>query len=239
MLLPRPLTGGVLIRRYKRFLADVLLDDGRRVTAHCPNSGSMSTVAIPGNRVLLSRSDDPRRKLSWTWEIAYVGEGGRHPALVNTQRPNKVVREAIEKGVVAELTGYETLRPEVSYGERSRVDLLLSAPGRRDCYVEVKNVTLVVAPGVAAFPDGVTSRGTRHLRELMRVVRAGGRSVMLFHVARHDAERVRPADHVDPLYGATLRQAAAAGVEILAYRARISEEAIELSHRVPMDLDAP
>jgi len=232
---PEPLLEGTLLRRYKRFLADIQLADGTQVTAHCPNSGSMSTVAIEGNRALISRATNPKRKLGWTWEIAYVGDG-TVPALVNTMRPNHVVREAIEAGKVAKLAGYDTVRSEVPYGERSRIDHLLSGAGRPDCYVEVKNVTLLQEPGVARFPDGVTSRGARHLRELMRVVADGGRAVQLFHVARGDADEVRPADAIDPAYGEALREAAANGVEVLAYRARVTPAEVVLAQELPVRL---
>ena len=234
-----PLEPGILLRRYKRFLADVRLDDGREVTAHCANSGTMRTCAIPGNRVLLSPAANPKRKLRWTWEIAYVGLDGDVPALVNTFLPNKVVREGIESGAIEELDGYAGIRPEVPYGERSRIDLLLFDGGRPDAYVEVKNVTLLEAgeSGIARFPDAVTTRGTRHLRELMTVVEDGLRGVLVFHVPRGDAEEVRPADAIDPEYGRTLRRAAAAGVEILAYRAQVTPDEVRIEHRLPVLFD--
>jgi len=226
MRFPDPLVPGILIRRYKRFLADVELDDGRQVTAHVANSGTMRSCSDPGSRVLLSPARNPKRKLKWSLEIIHTGEDV--PTLVNTALPNRVVREGIEAGVIAELTGYEGIRPEVRYGERSRIDMLLSSSDRPRCYVEVKNVTLLEEPGLARFPDAVTERGTRHLRELMQVVAEGERGVLVFHVPRGDAERVRPADDIDPVYGDTLREAAAAGVEILAYRARVTPEEVNL-----------
>lgn len=238
MRFPKPLVEGVLLRRYKRFLADVRLADGREVTAHCPNSGSMKTVAIPGNRALVSPADNPKRKLRWTWEIAYVGQEGDVPALVNTVLPNRIVREGIEQGRIRELADYPGIRPEVPYGERSRIDLLLTGPDRRDCYVEVKNVTLMAddEPGIARFPDAVTTRGTRHLRELMNVVAGGGRGVLVFHVARADAEEVRPADAIDPEYGRTLREAVAAGVEVLAYKIHITPTDAAMERQLPVVL---
>jgi sugar fermentation stimulation protein A len=237
MRFPQPLLEGVLVRRYKRFLADIRLEDGREITAHCPNSGSMKTVAIPGNRALVSPADNPKRKLKWTWEVAYVGDGSV-PALVNTALPNRVVREGIELGLIPELAQYDAIRPEVPYGERSRIDLLLTGAGRPDTYVEVKNVTLLNddEPGMARFPDAVTTRGTRHLRELMGVVAAGGRGVLVFHTARGDAEQVRPADTIDPTYGETLREAHAAGVEILAYRVRVTPEEVTIERPLPVVL---
>jgi len=229
MKLPQPLIPGRLLRRYKRFLADVELADGMMLTAHCPNSGSMMGCAAPGSQVLLSRSDNPARKFPHTWELVqadgcWVG--------INTALPNRLVREGIEQGVVVELQGYGSIRPEVCYGsERSRIDLLLEAPGL--CYVEVKNVTLV-EDGVARFPDAVTARGQKHLRELMAMVERGARSVNLFVVQRADARAVAPADAIDPAYGRLLRQAAGAGVELLAYQARVTPAEIALCHPLPI-----
>jgi len=230
MKLP-PLVEGRLIRRYKRFLADVELEDGSQVTAHCPNSGSMKGCAVPGGRVLLSRSDNPTRKLAHTWELAQVG--GFWIGL-NTGLPNKLVHEAIADGTIAELQGYESIRPEVPYGEHSRIDLLLAGPTGR-CFVEVKNVTLVEA-GRALFPDAVTTRGQKHLNELMRVVREGDRGVIFFTVQRGDGNSVSPADLIDPEYGRLLRLALANGVEALAYRAEVTPEQIRLTERLPIAL---
>lgn len=230
MKLP-PLIAGRLLRRYQRFLADVELVDGAVVTAHCPNSGSMRGCALPGSRVLLSVSDNPSRKLPYTWELVeadgcWVG--------INTGLPNRLAREGIERGIVTELQGYERLRAEVCYGsERSRIDLLLEGPGC--CYVEVKNVTLV-EDGLASFPDAVTARGQKHLRELMAMVAAGARAVNLFTVQRADARAVAPADAIDPAYGRLLRQAAEAGVELLAYQAKVTPAEIVLSHPLPIVL---
>ncbi|HEY4745386.1 MAG TPA: DNA/RNA nuclease SfsA [Desulfuromonadaceae bacterium] len=221
MILPAPLIPGTLIKRYKRFLADVTLADGSMVTAHCPNSGSMKGCAVPGSRVFLSRSTNPNRKLAHTWELA---ESDGFWAGINTGLPNRLVREAIEDGTVAELQGYGTIRPEVPYGEHSRIDLLLEGPTGR-CFVEVKNVTLV-EQGRALFPDAVTTRGQKHLNELMRVVREGDRGVIFFTVQRGDGHAVSPADAIDPEYGRLLRLALANGVEALAYRAEVTTEEI-------------
>ncbi|HLO26701.1 MAG TPA: DNA/RNA nuclease SfsA [Geobacteraceae bacterium] len=231
MLLPAPLYPGTLIRRYQRFLADVELDNGGVVTAHCPNSGSMKGCAVPGHRVLLSRSTNPARKLAYTWELvlAYDQWVG-----INTGLPNRIVREGIENGTVQELQGYSSTRPEVPYGENSRIDLLLEGPSGL-CFVEVKNVTLVEG-GVALFPDAVTTRGQKHLRELMRVVEEGGRGIIFFVVQRGDCRSVAPADDIDPEYGRLLRQATACGVEALAYQASVSPREICLSHRLPVSL---
>lgn len=229
-----PLIGGRLIRRYKRFLADVILDSGEAVTAHCPNTGSMLGCQDPGSRVWLSRSDNPRRKYCYTWELVETAEGTK--VGIHTGRTNALVEEAIRSGAVRELPGYGEIRREVRYGqERSRVDLLLSGdPERSACYVEIKNVTAAVDSGVALFPDAVSARGSKHLRELMAMAAQGDRAVIFFCVQRGDVREVRPADAIDPEYGATLRQALACGVEALAYRARVGPRGIELTTPVPV-----
>lgn len=228
MKLP-PLLPGTLIKRYKRFLADVELENGSTVTVHCPNSGSMKGCAIPGSRVFISRSSNPGRKFPFTWELV---ESGGFWAGINTALPNRLARDAIEDGTVAELQGYETIRPEVAYGEHSRIDLLLESPYQR-CFVEVKNVTLV-ENGLALFPDAVTTRGQKHLNELMRVVREGDRGVIFFTVQRGDGRSVSPADAIDPEYGRLLRLAVKSGVEALAYRASVTPEEIRLTERLPI-----
>ena len=205
------------------------LDSGEIVTAHCPNSGSMKGCATPGNPVLLSRSNNPNRKLAYTWELVladgqWIG--------INTGLPNRLVREAIEDGTVTELQGYSAIRAEVPYGENSRIDLLLEGPLGL-CFVEVKNVTLVEG-GVAFFPDAVTTRGQKHLRELMHVVQNGGRGVIFFVVQRGDSGSVAPADSIDPEYGRLLRQAVDKGVEALAYQADVTPREISLSRRIPI-----
>lgn len=230
MRLP-PLIAGTLVRRYKRFLADVILEDGSLVTVHCPNSGSMKGCATPGSRVMLSRSTNPGRTYPLTWELV---ESDGCWAGINTSLPNRLVREAIENGTVGELQGYDGIRPEVAYGQRSRIDLLLEGPVGR-CYVEVKNVTLVEGDR-ALFPDAVTTRGQKHLNELMRVVREGERGVIFFTVQRGDGGSVSPADAIDPEYGRLLRLALDSGVEALAYRAAVSPEEIRLTHRLPVIL---
>jgi len=223
-----PLVSGTLVKRYKRFLADVRLDNGTIVTAHCPNSGSMQACADPGRPVYLSQHDNPRRKLAYTWEIidmptSLVG--------VNTQVPNRLVARAIADGVVPELTGYDTITREVRTGDRSRLDLLLTAAGRRPCYVEVKNCTLV-NQGQACFPDAVTTRGRRHLEELQQLIADGSRGVIFFLIQRMDANIFQPADHIDPEYGRALRQAGKKGVEILVYDVSLTREQIALNRRV-------
>lgn len=233
MKFPKSLIEGRFVRRYKRFFADVEGPGGEVLVAHCPNSGSMESCKTPGARAWVSPSDDPRRKLRYTLEIVES-----HGALagVNTALPNHLAEEAVRAGVVAELQGYDGLRREVRYGsERSRIDLLLERGDER-CYVEVKNVTLGDGGEVARFPDAVTARGTKHLRELTQMVAEGHRAVLLFCVSRTDARVVEPADDIDPQYGRTLREAAAAGVEVLAYRCAISPEEIRMVERVPVRL---
>lgn len=229
--LPIPLYSGTLLRRYKRFLADILLDNGTEVTAHCPNSGSMLGCNLPGSRVLLSRSNSPHRKYSFTWELVEAGGGW---VGINTGLPNRLVREGIEAGLVKELQGFSLIRPEVPYGENSRIDLLLEGDGGR-CFVEVKNVTLM-ENGKARFPDAVTTRGQKHLRELMQVVSQGDRGVIFFVVQRGDAGSVSPADDIDPEYGRLLRKAVGHGVEALAYQALVTPEEIRLLKRLPVVL---
>jgi sugar fermentation stimulation protein A len=232
MKLPQTLHPGTLIRRYKRFLADVELASGEIVTAHCPNSGSMKGCSQPGYPVLLSFNDKPHRKLRYTLELVQVN--GLWVG-INTCLPNKLAFEAIENGIIGELAGYENIRHEVRYGENSRIDLLLSgSPGL--CYVEIKNVTLV-EDDVALFPDAVTLRGQKHLRELIQVVRENNRGVIFFVVQRGDAHSLAPADDIDPEYGRLLRLAVENGVEALVYQAHVEPGEIYLSHRLPVRLD--
>ncbi len=231
MKFPTDLIPGRLIQRYKRFLADVELADGTIVTAHCANSGSMLGCKEPGSKVLLSLSPNPNRKLAHTWEMVDVNG---YWAGINTALPNRLAREGIENGTVVELQGYSGIRNEVPYGTNSRVDLLLEF-GTRRCYLEVKNVTMV-AGQQAFFPDAVTVRGQKHLRELQMVVAAGDRGVILFVVQRGDAASVSPADAIDPVYGRLLRAAVANGVEALAYQATVTPTEIYLTHRLPIIL---
>ena len=228
MRFAEPLIAGRFVRRYQRFLADFVLADGQQVVAHCANPGSMLTCLQPGARAWLSRRPDPRRKLRFTWEIAEVG---RARIYVNPVRSNHLVAEAVEAGWVPELAGYDRLRREVRVGS-SRIDLLLEREEQR-CYVEVKSATLRLGPRLAGFPDAVTERGRRHLDELVRLVGAGHRAVLFFTVNRTDAHAMAPADGIDPLYGATLRYALQAGVEVLAYRTRISPRGVKIDHSVP------
>ena len=229
---PRPLIEGRLIQRMKRFLADVELDHGEVVRAHCPNTGSMKTCGAPGDTVLLLHDPSPKRKLEYTWELTqtkagYVG--------VNTARPNQVTARAVELGQIPELAGYDAVRKEVAYGKGSRIDLLLTDAGGRRCYVEVKNTTLLIGDEVR-FPDAVTSRGLKHLHELQEMVREGHRAVMFYFVNRPEGSFFAPAAEIDPEYAEALRSVAASGVEILAYRAIHTPERIALGSRVEVRL---
>ncbi|MGX6647336.1 DNA/RNA nuclease SfsA [Maricaulaceae bacterium MS644] len=220
-----PLLPGRPIKRYKRFLADIELDGGERITAHCPNPGSMMGLQAPGSRCWVSVSDNPKRKLKHTLEV--LKADGTLVAM-NTMSPNKIAEAAIDNGEIAPLSGYDAIRREVKYGANSRIDLLLTAETRPDCYVEVKNCHLMRTPGLAEFPDSVTTRGARHLFELSERVRAGDRAVQLFIVQRGDCTRLSPADDLDPAYAQALRAAATAGVEILAYGCDVTLDGVTL-----------
>jgi sugar fermentation stimulation protein A len=231
MRFPAPLAEGRLIRRYKRFLADVELADGSVVTVHCANTGAMTGLAEPGMRVLLSRSANLTRKLPLSWEMV-EGDGGL--VGINTAHPNRLVAEAIADGTIAELAGYDTIRREVKYGRNSRIDLLLSAAGRPDAYVEVKNVHLSRTAGLAEFPDSPTLRGTKHLVELADMAAAGYRAVMFYLVQRSDCAAFRLATDVDPDYSAAFAKARSAGVEMIAYDCRIDREGIVVNRPLPV-----
>lgn len=225
MRFPVPLVPGRLVRRYKRFLADCLLDSGEEVTAHVANSGSMLGLATPGSLVYLARSSDPKRKLAWSWQLVEAGD-----ALVgiDTGLSNRIVAEAIGAGRIPALAGYETLRREVRYGANSRVDMLLEGEGRPPCYVEVKSVTLSRRPGVAEFPDAVTARGAKHLAELAAMVQQGARAVLVYLMQRGDCDRFELAVDIDPAYVAAAELARAAGVEMLVVRAAVTPAGIEI-----------
>ena len=230
-----PLQAATLVRRYKRFLADIILLNGEQTTIHCANTGAMTHCIVENSPCWYSASDNPKRKYPYTWEIATSRYG--YLAGVNTARANHLVREAIASGVIAELQGYQQLQAEVKYGaENSRIDFLLRADGLQDCYVEVKNITLEMEDGVGMFPDAVSARGSKHLRELITMVEQGYRAVLIFCVQHTGIGRVMPADHIDKVYGQTLRLAADLGVEMLAYRAIINPSEIVLTHRVPIVL---
>ena len=224
-----PLIQGTLVKRYKRFLADVQLPDGTEVTAHCPNPGSMKTCAEPGWSVHITEATNPKRKLKWTLEIV---EADGNPILVNTARPNRIVCEGILANQIKELTGYSDLRTEVKYGENSRIDILLTEPGRPPCYVEVKNVTMAAEDGVAAFPDSVSKRAAKHMEELSRMVKAGHRAVVFFLVSRAGCKTMRPAHEIDPNYAKALREAHTLGVEILAYALDFGDNEVNVGQAV-------
>jgi len=234
MNLTPPLQPAQLLRRYKRFLADVKLPDGSEITVHTPNTGSMLGCSEPGSRIWLRDAGEIGRKYRYSWEMTEAANGVL--VGVNTNLPNRLVREAIETGQIESLTGYKTVRPEVRYGvERSRIDLLLQESEQHpDCYVEVKNVTTCDDHGAGFFPDAVSERASRHLRELTEMVRLGYRAVIFFCVQRSDVQCVRPADEIDSRYGQALRDAMASGVEALAWRARVSPEEIVLERPIPV-----
>jgi sugar fermentation stimulation protein A len=235
MRFTEPLIPATLIKRYKRFLADVVLPSGEEITAHVANPGAMTGLAAPGARVWLSKSAKASRKLPYSWELVEVDLGAGPELIgVNTAHPNLLVGEAIAAGAVPELAGYASTRREVKYGRNSRVDFLLEAPGRPACYVEVKNVHLMRRPGLAEFPDSVTARGAKHLDELAAAAAAGARAVMLFLIQIGSAARFALARDIDPAYGAAFDRARAAGVEAVAYRCVIDHAAIVLAGPVPI-----
>ena len=233
MHFPKPLIQGRLIKRYKRFLADIALDSGEEITAHCANPGSMLGVAIPGAKSWVSRHDDGKRKLPYSWQLTEV-DGVLIP--INTTNPNRIVAEALEADAIPELAGYGQVRREVKYGEKSRIDFLLDDPKKGACYVEIKNVHLSRTAGLAEFPDSVTTRGAKHLRELVSVKEAGDRAVMAFVVQRSDCDRFRPAADLDPAYAEALGDAASAGVELIAYDCDVSTTEVVLRKRLEIDL---
>ena len=236
MRFPAPLIPATLIRRYKRFLADVVLPSGETITVHCANPGSMIGLMPPGARVWLSKSANPKRKLAHSWELIEVDLGsGIELVGINTGHPNALAAEAIAAGRIPELAGYASIRREVKYGKASRVDFLLEGAGRPPCYVEIKNVHLMRAPGLAEFPDAVTKRGAKHLTELSAMVAAGARAVMLYLIQIGSAQRFALARDIDPGYGSAFDTAQAAGVEALAYRCGISRDGIDVAEKVPID----
>ena len=226
-----PLIRGTLVQRYKRFLADVRLANGAVVTAHCTNTGSMMGCKEPGSAVYLSRSDNQNRKLLYTWELIQIG--GTWVG-INTMHPNRLVPEAIQAGVIEELRGYQSIRREVKVSAHTRLDLCLEGKNGA-CFVEIKNVTLAV-DGTAAFPDAVSERGTKHLKELMRLKRKGHRAAIVFVIQRGDCDSFRPADEIDMEYGRWLRRAIKAGVEALPYRAEVTPKEIVLKERIELKL---
>ena len=226
---PSPLARGRLIQRYKRFFADAIMDDGREITAHCPNPGAMLGLNTPGLPVWLSRSDDPKRKLAHTLELVEV-DGGL--VGINTLHPNRIVAEALTAGAISELTGYETVRREVNYGANSRVDFLLTGPDRPACWLEIKNCHLMRTPGLAEFPDCTAARASKHLRELATMAARGDRAVVLFVIQRTDCDRFSACVELDPLFARTLDEVADQGVEVLAYDCAVDQQGVTLARPI-------
>lgn len=237
MHFPSPLLSGVLIKRYKRFLADILLPTNEIITIHCANTGAMTGCANPGDHVWYSTSDNPKRKLPYSWELTHTHD--KYWICVNTSRANHIVKDAILANKIAQLAQYETLQSEVKYGqENSRIDLLLSDKTHGDCYVEVKSVTLFDAKNqFGYFPDAVTTRGQKHLRELIFMAQQGKRAVVFFMVLHTGITYFSPAKHIDPIYNQLLKEAINHGVEVLCYNATISTQAITLNQPIPVIID--
>lgn len=233
MKFEQTLIQGNLIKRYKRFLADVRLSNGNIITCHCPNSGSMKTCIGEDWPVLLSKSDNPTRKYPHTWEMVHNGQCWIG---INTHLANTIAFEAISDKTITELQGYEIIEREKKYGQNSRIDILLHN-GKDKCYVEVKNVTLVEEDGYYRFPDSVTSRGLKHLHELHKIVKNGGRAVMLYVIQRSDGTIFKAADHIDPEYARVLKIVYQNGVEILPYLADVNPEGIKIIKKVEFSLD--
>ncbi|XKM13794.1 DNA/RNA nuclease SfsA [Orbaceae bacterium ac157xtp] len=237
MLFSSPLHSGVLIKRYKRFLADVLLDNGEIITIHCANTGAMTGCATPGDRVWFSTSTNPKRKLPFSWELTQTINN--EWICVNTQRANQIVKEALEHNQITELSHYEAVRAEVKYGtENSRIDFLLSKNGAPDCYMEVKSVTLfdpITKQGY--FPDAVTLRGQKHLRELTSMAQNGFHAVLFFIVLHSGIDRFSPVTFIDPTYTELLRFAIKGGVDVLCYKTMIDKQKIVLDAPIPFDMD--
>ena len=238
MQLQKKLQEGVLLKRYKRFLADITTQAGESITIHCPNTGSMKNCQEPGSRIWYSDSENPNRKYACTWELVEVDN--KHIVGINTGLANKLVHEAITSNRIIELTTYESIRTEVAYGQqKSRIDLLLEGTAKDPdalCYVEVKNVSLGLGDGLGSFPDAVTTRGQKHLQELLHMHSLGHRAVLLFCVQHSGIRRIIPADNIDPDYGRLLREVASKGVEVIAYRADfdVQNSRVMLREKVPV-----
>ncbi len=228
-----PLIPATLIRRYKRFLADIRFEDGSEATAHCPNPGSMMGLRDPGARIWVEPNDDPKKKLRYGWRLVELPGG--HWSGIDAGAANRIVGEALRDGAIAELTGYDRIRPEQKYGSNSRIDFLLSGAARPDAYVEVKNVHLRRDGDWAEFPDSVTARGKKHLGDLQTVAESGARAVMLYLVQRTDCARFRLAPDLDPGYAAAFDAARAGGVEMLCYGTQIDQTEIRLTQALPID----
>lgn len=228
-----PLIPGKLVKRYKRFLADIELESGEIITAHCPNSGSMKSCQTPGWKVMLSHHDNPKRKYKYTWEMVHNGTCWIG---INTGISNQIVEESIKNNAIHALKGYIEIKREVRYGENSRIDIFLRND-KQICYTEVKNVTLVEEDGFYYFPDSVTERGRKHLYELIEMVKQGHRAVMFYVIQRNDGTIFKPAAHIDPAYAVSLKEAYAKGVEIMVYQAEVKPESIVLKNDISWQLD--
>jgi sugar fermentation stimulation protein A len=233
MTFAQPLIPATLLRRYKRFLADARLDDGREVTAHCANPGSMLGLKDEGTRIWLEPNDDPKKKLKYGWRLVEHENG--HFTGVDTSVPNRALKAALLAHDIPELADYPSVRPEVKYGQNSRIDFLLSGADKPDLYVEVKSVTLSRLAGRGEFPDSVTARGAKHLKELTDMVQAGHRAMMFYLVQRTDTDHVTLASDIDPPYADAFDAARAAGVEVLAYGCKISPQSIQIGHPIPFE----
>src|SRR5882757_6961983 len=235
MRFPAPLIPATLVKRYKRFLADVVLPDGSTITAHVANPGAMTGLAEPGSRVWLSKSDNPKRKLSHSWELIEVDfGGGRELVGVNTAHPNALAGAALAVGAIPDLSGYDSIRREVKYGKNSRVDFLLESAKRKACYVEIKNVHLMRKADLAEFPDAKTERGAKHLEELGDMVERGFRAVMLYLIQIGSAKEFKLARDIDPKYGTAYDRAGSGGVGVMAWECRIDQGGSEIDARVPI-----
>jgi len=233
MIFDPSLIPGKLIKRYKRFLADIELESGEIITAHCPNTGSMKTCQTTGWKVMLSYHDNPKRKYKYTWEMVYNGVCWIG---INTGIPNQIVEESIKNKKISALNGYTKIKREVASGENSRIDIYLQNK-KQICYTEVKNVTLVENDRFYYFPDSVTTRGSKHLYELIEMIKQGHRAVMLYVIQRNDGTIFKPATHIDPAYAESLKEAHTKGVEILVYQAEVKPESIVLKNEISWQLD--
>lgn len=235
MQFPSVLIKATLTKRYKRFFADAVLSDGTTVTAHCPNTGSMKGLSEPGSTIWLSSSKNPKRKLKYTWEL-YQNKSSGNLIGVNASRTNTIVHEAIQSGAIPELEGYDSVRKEVPYGEKSRIDFLLENKNIDKCFVEVKNVHFSPKPGLAKFPDSITARGRKHLIELSNVKKTGARALTIFVIQREDCDRFSLACNIDPDYCEAFHVAKKAGVEFICYSCKMLVDSISLSKLVSFDV---
>ncbi len=229
----KPLVSATLVKRYKRFLADVILENGDEITVHCANTGAMTGCAEPESKIWLYKSDNLKRKYAFSWELVELADP-KGFICINTARPNQVVEQGLLAKKIPELAQYDSVRREVKYGEGSRVDFLLTHPGFSDVYLEVKSVTLHLEADLGAFPDAVTTRGQKHLQELMTIKQTGARAVLLFCVMHSKIKRVTVADHIDKKYADLLHEAITAGVEVYCYSVDMSQESLTLKDELEL-----